>query len=130
MRQARSSRHQTLKRHPINMKLTYTIPSNDPSRQKQLNENLNYPFFVYGNRSTIKAISKLVWGHVTVSLFPSSDMVDTNSDFYQTRVAPENSSRTKTSLPLILLYRTTSTVTRNFVVTWLVTCLVCGKTLV
>jgi len=90
MHQAQSSRHQKLKRHPINMKLTYTIPSNDPSRQKQLNENLNYPFFVYGNRSIIKAISKLVWGHVRVSLFLSSDMVDTNSDLYQSNSCTRN----------------------------------------
>jgi len=52
------------------MKLTYTIPSNDPSRQKQLNENLNYPFFVYGNRSIIKAVSKLVWGTCHGVAFP------------------------------------------------------------
>jgi len=89
MRQAQGSRHQKLKRHPINMKLTYTIPSNDPSRQKQLNENLNYPFFVYGNRSIIKAITN-VWGHVMVSLFLSSDMVNTNSDLYQSNSCTRN----------------------------------------
>jgi hypothetical protein len=64
------------------MKLTYSIPGNDSSLQKRLNENLNYPFFVCDSCSVIKVICKLLQVHVVMSLFLSSGTVDTNFNLH------------------------------------------------
>jgi hypothetical protein len=55
-----------------------------PSPQKQLNENLNYPFFVSESRTIIKTINKLSWVtrcNVTFPIVTHSIMLNIDIQF-------------------------------------------------